>query len=108
MKKLIALFVAGLAFAATAQERPGEIDPNTKIQGGADVRGSGASAGAGAQTESRTEAEKPPFSAPPAVHSPERIDRSDAAKDKPISERKPQERAREDASQGETAKKPQQ
>jgi hypothetical protein len=64
--------------SALAAETPREIDPNTKIQGGADVSGSGSSAGASEQRKN-TDEEKPR-----------------AEKDKPISERKPQERGREE------------
>ena len=95
MKRILTLLVAGLAFAATAQERPAEIDPNTKIQGGA-------------HTEERTEAEKPPLSSPQTVRTPEKRDSGDADKDKAISERKPQEREREEASRGESKSAPQQ
>jgi hypothetical protein len=94
MRWLLPLLFAGSALAA---ESPREIDPNTKIEGGA-------------QTENRHEAEKPPLSAPQTVHTPEKRDRdrSDVEKDKAISERKPQERSREDASRGETRSAPQQ
>jgi hypothetical protein len=86
------LFFVGSALAA---EPSREIDPNTKIQGGAD-------------TEERTEAEKRPLSEPRTTRIPEKRDNSDAEKDKAISERKPQEREREDASRGETRNAPQQ
>ena len=94
MRWLLPLLFVGSALAA---ESPREIDPNTRIEGGA-------------QTENRNEAEKPPLSAPPTVPAPEKrdSDRSDADKDKAISERKPQEREREDASRGETRNAPQQ
>ncbi len=87
------LLLVGPALAA---EPSREIDPNTKIQGGAD-------------TEERTEAEKPPLSAPRNARTPEKRESSDSAeKDKTISERKPQEREREGASRGETRSAPQQ
>ena len=86
----IALLVSMLAHAALAQERPpADIDPNTKTQGGADVRGSGANAGEKAEPEkARVEEERR------------------EAKDKPVAERKPREQPREteEAAKGETAK----
>jgi hypothetical protein len=105
MRWLLPLLFAGSALAA---ESPREIDPNTKIQGGADVRGSSSSAGAGEQTQERSDAEKPPLSSPHGVHTPEKRDSGDAEKDKTISERKPQEREREEASRGESKSAPQQ
>lgn len=80
--------LAVLAPWAAAQERPVEIDPNTKTQGGADVRGSGADAGENkASNKARAEEE-----------------RRDA-KDKPLAERKPrEERESEEAAKGATAK----
>jgi hypothetical protein len=68
-----------------AAESPREIDPNTRIQGGADVRESGAKAGAGMRAEDQTEKPKPVLAEP---------EKSETDKDKPISERKPQERDR--------------
>lgn len=109
MKRVLALFAAGLSFAVFSAERAVEIDPNTKIQGGADVRGSGANAGAGAQTDNQIETDKPRDE----VRTEPRIeeqrgsvagpDKSGPEKDKPLSERKPQEREREDAAKGDTA-----
>jgi hypothetical protein len=81
---LIALSTWGLA---AAQQRPVEIDPNTKIQGGADLPGSGASAGAGARSDSRPEAEPMPAERRRDVAQPEK----ERQEDKPISERKPYE-----------------
>ena len=75
---------------AIAQDRRVDIDPNTRIQGGADVRGSGANAGASADAQSDKNEKV------------ERPEKSEPEKDKPISERKPQERAPEDASRGGT------
>ena len=89
MWSLIGLALLALAFPAAAQERPvrpAEIDPNTKIQGGA-------------SSEKKSEAE-------PRVGQREdaaRPEKTDPKEDKPISERKPQEREREDAAKGDTA-----
>lgn len=92
MKAIAGFICLGLVLPAVAQERRPEIDPNTKIEGGADVRGSGANAGAGrpeSRIENNTRIE-------PDKKAPER--------DKPISERKPQERERDDEpAKGETA-----
>jgi hypothetical protein len=83
-----------LAPLAAAQEKPGEmIDPNTKTQGGADPRGSGANAGA--RGEDKLERDNP------------RIDKETAEKDKPVAERKPREQERdteEAAAKGGTVK----
>jgi hypothetical protein len=88
MKALAGLLFLGLAIPAVAQDRRVEVDPNTKIEGGADVRGSGANAGAGAQPDTRSESRTGDVAGP---------ERPDPEKDKPISERKPQERQREEA-----------
>jgi hypothetical protein len=98
---LLSLLSSGLLLMGAGTESPLDIDPNTKIQGGADVRGSGANAGADAQSEKKPtlENEKRDEIARPDARSDE--------KDKPISERKPRERESEDASRGET-KLPQQ
>jgi hypothetical protein len=93
------------------------LPPNTRIQGGADVRGSGANAGAGAQTDNRIETDKSAVGEPSEargepsgrVRADERgnvagPDKSGPEKEKPISERKPQERELEDAAKGGTAK----
>ena len=84
MRAIIAVmccFGFAVAVPAFAQEggakvNPIDVDPNTKIEGGADVRGSGAAAGAGAGSDKKVEI-------PP--------DKRELEKDKPISERKPQE-----------------
>ena len=76
------LTLAGLALAAPREEARVEVDPNTKIEGGADVHGSGAAA-AGTTTPADEKEQKNP--AKPEEREPE--------KDKPTSERKPQERA---------------
>ncbi len=86
---------------AFAQERPVEVDPNTKIQGGADVPASAGTAGAGARTDNRMESE-PRVEQRGEVAGP---DRARVEKEKPISARKPEEpRPEDDAAKGETAK----
>ena len=55
MRRLALLLL--IAPMAWAQERPLEVDANTKIQGGADVPASAGSAGAGARTDNRMESE---------------------------------------------------
>ena len=84
-----AVLAAALAAPAAAQQTPTEIDPNTKTQGGADVRGSGANAGEKVDPE-KARAEE------------ERRD----TKDKPMAERKPREEPREteEAAKGSSAK----
>lgn len=94
--------------SAFAQDKPREIDPNTKIQGGADVPGSGANAGAGARTDNRMEPDArverrdgPRLEERGNVAGPER---ERAEKDRPLSARKPSEpRPEDDATGGETA-----
>jgi hypothetical protein len=82
------------AFPVMGQQRPPDIDPNTKIEGGADVRGSGANAGVEKKEALETRSEHA---------EPEKAERE---KDKPISARKPQEeRERESAAKGESAPK---
>ena len=93
MKALAGLLFLGLVIPALAQDRRIEVDPNTKIEGGADVRGSGANAGAGAQPDSKNESKTGNVAAP---------DRPDPEKDKPVSARKPLEREREEAARGES------
>ncbi|HEX5768958.1 MAG TPA: hypothetical protein VFX94_12040 [Burkholderiales bacterium] len=89
MQKLLALALALSLQPAMATAPPVEIDPNTRIQGGADPRGSGAAAGAGTPRDSKMDSD--PRIEPPGHNAP-RPDRADTDKDKPISERKPQER----------------
>ena len=105
MRALLAL-LSFFAFPAVAQQQPAEIDPNTKIQGGADIRGSGANAGTG----NRLETEPRRGEAPGTIARPEPLEPKE---EKPISARKPQEQERErqrerenagDAAKGETAK----
>ena len=92
MRAVVGLICVGAVLTALAQEqeRRLEIDPNTKIEGGADVRGSGANAGASARPDNKTEGKAP-------VEEHKQIE-----KDKPISERKPQEREPEPATKGVT------
>lgn len=90
-----------IASMAWAQERPQEVDPNTKIQGGADVQGSAGTAGAGARTDNRMESE-PRVEQRGEVAGP---DRARIDQEKPISARKPEEpRPEDDVAKGETAK----
>lgn len=79
------LLCTGLVLNAGAQERPPDVDPNTKIEGGADLRGSGAEAGASAVPHDKNDKN---------MTQPEK---RDPEKDKPISERRPQERERQEA-----------
>jgi hypothetical protein len=88
-----AMTLAALCFAfamnAMAQhllEPRVEVDPYTKIEGGADLRGSGGSAGATTQQPDR---ENDRSAARPEKREPE--------EDKPVSERKPADRAPEEA-----------
>jgi hypothetical protein len=88
MRAALSIIVSLLSSAAFAAQPPLEIDPNTRIQGGADVSGSGAAAGAGMRdhkmdTGSRVE---------PPGNSVEHPDKSESNKDHPFSERKPTER----------------
>jgi hypothetical protein len=101
MRAILAFVLLTCASVAPAQQRPPEIDPNTKIEGGADLRSSGANAGGGASTDDRLKTEK----ARSPTHDKSRIDErgnvagpeSDAEKDKPISERKPKQEEHERA-----------
>ena len=82
---------------ALAQQRPAEIDPNTKIEGGADAPGSGA----GIRPDRKLDPAEPQRE--PAVQT----DKIDPKEDKPISARRPQDVNRgreEEAAKGETAK----
>ena len=100
MKRVILFGLAFAAVAVLAEERPVEIDQNTKIHGGADVRGSGANAGAGARSDNKPEGE-PRSSEDPRrdVAQPDKVERRE---DKPISERKPSEPEPQPASRGDT------
>ena len=117
MRRFFAFVLGAFPFTALPAEHPVDIDPNTRTQGGADVRGSGANAGAGAQTDNRIETDKSAVGAPSEARGETRgesaidergnvagPDRSGPEKEKPISERKPQERDREDAAKGETTR----
>jgi hypothetical protein len=83
---ILLLIWTSSVLAQERSARPIEIDPNTKIEGGADVRGSGASAGAGTRSEEKTDADKP------RMQQREDPEQNRPEKDKPTSERKPQER----------------
>lgn len=91
--------------ALSAAEAPIDVDANTKTEGGADLRGSGANAGGGARSDGRTEndgtrlerAEPPRPAERGDVATP---DAAAAQKEKPISARKPREPELEDASKG--------
>jgi hypothetical protein len=88
MRAILFLFVMTLGGMAGAQQRPAaEIDPNTKIQGGADLPGSGAAAGAGTRSDNKPDAEPRPAERRRDVAQPEK----ERPEDKPISERKPYE-----------------
>jgi hypothetical protein len=78
-----------LCSAVLAAPPPLEIDPNTRIQGGADQRGSGAAAGAGMRRDNKMDSE-PRLEAP--GNNAQRPDKVDPDRDKPFSERKPGER----------------
>ena len=100
--RLVLGIVLLAATAAFAQQRPAEIDPNTKIEGGADPRGSGARAGA--QPRANPETDARPQGREVGVE-PQKIDPKE---DRPISARKPQDVDREraeDAAKGETSKR---
>ena len=77
---ILTLFSSG----ALAAQPPLEIDPNTKIQGGADPSGSGAAAGAGMRRDNKMDTE-------PRGNNVPRPDKTEADKDKPFAERKPRE-----------------
>lgn len=106
MSLVLALILGAVLSITLAAERALEIDPNTKTQGGADVSGSGANAGAGAKTDNKIETDKSAVGTPSETRGEVRGDKSADEKEKPVSERKPQERELEDAAKGET--KPQQ
>jgi hypothetical protein len=95
-----------LAFSLTvlAQPRPIEIDPNTKIEGGADVRESGGNAGAGAHSDNKPQAGERTESEPRLDERGDvaRPEKTDPLKDKPVSEREPQQRDREEGARGGT------
>jgi len=84
MRILLSIIVSLLSSGALAAEPPLEIDPNTRIQGGADPRGSGAAAGAGMRRDNKMDTE-------PRGNNVPRPDKSEIDKDKPFAERKPRE-----------------
>jgi hypothetical protein len=86
MRTILGLLCLGFALPVVAQERPPDIDPNTKIQGGADVRGSSAAAGADTGARPDTPSDDKKESGRP--------DKSASEKDRPISERKPEDEAK--------------
>jgi hypothetical protein len=92
-----------LALPAFADERPVEIDQNTKTQGGADLRGSGANAGAGARSDNKTESE-PRIEERRDVAQPDKVEHKE---DRPISERKPSEAFPQPETSGKGATAPQ-
>ena len=97
---LILALVCLLVPSAFAQDKPAEMDPNTKIQGGADVPGSGANAGAGARSDERRDG--PRLEERGNVAGP---DRDRVEKDRPLSARKPEQaRPEDDAPRGETSR----
>jgi hypothetical protein len=82
---------------ALGQQRPTEIDPNTKIEGGADAPGSGAGIGPDRKLDPAEPEREPTV----------RTEKIDPKEDKPISARRPQDVNREreeEAAKGETAK----
>ena len=90
MRALIFVFAMILSEMAGGQQRPVEIDPNTKIQGGADLPGSSAAAGAGSRSDSK------PTAGPRANDDDRRRDVAEPEKgtrpeDKPFTARKPSE-----------------
>jgi hypothetical protein len=100
MRRAFAFGLALAAFAVLAEERPVEIDQNTKIQGGADVRGSGAHAGAGARSDNKVEGEqRGREDARRGVAEPTKAERLE---DRPISERRPREPEPQSPARGET------
>jgi hypothetical protein len=87
MRFALVTLVFGCCGAFAAQP-PLEVDPNTKIHGGADPRGSGAAAGAGMRRDNKMDTE--PRVDPPGNNVP-RPDKTEADKDKPFAERKPRD-----------------
>lgn len=89
MQTVLTLALTFFVHAAFAAAPPLEIDPNTRIQGGADPRSSGAAAGAGTSRDHKMDTG--PRVEPPG-NNVERPDKGESNKDQPISERKPTER----------------
>lgn len=110
MRRAIFLLLTALPLALPstlcAAEAPIDVDPNTKTEGGADLRGSGANAGSGARSDDRigdgTRLEHRELPRPAERGDVAGPDAAAAEKDKPISARKPHERELEDASKGVT------
>jgi hypothetical protein len=92
--RLLLLLGIPLLLAAEPPKSPADIDPNTKIEGGVDIRSSGANAGNENEVRDKMEMEKRGEVTHPVP--------SEEKKDKPTSERKPRERESEEASRGET------
>ena len=76
------LFLVLLPLSALAAEKPIDVDPNTKIQGGADLRGDSANAGASAPTTAEAKKEDAEI---------QKNQKDKDKPDKPISERRPRE-----------------
>ena len=93
MRFVLSIIVTLLSSGAQGAQPPLEIDPNTRIQGGADPRGSGAAAGAGVRRDNKMDTE--PRDEPPGTNVP-RPDKTEPDRDQPISERKPREDDRQD------------
>jgi hypothetical protein len=89
MRIVLSIVVGLLSWEALAAQPPLEIDPNTKIQGGADQRGSSAAAGAGMRRDGKMDTES---RVGPPGNNAQRPDKIDPDKDRPFSERKPLER----------------
>ena len=101
MRRAFAFGLALAAFAAYADERPVEIDQNTRIQGGADVRGSGAHAGAGARSDNKVEGA--PRAGEDARRDVAEPDKGERLQDRPISERRPREPQPQGPARGDTS-----
>jgi hypothetical protein len=105
MRRAIFLLLTALPLTlpftlCAAEQAPIDVDPNTKTEGGADLRGSGANAGSGARSDDKVE----DGTRMERREAPRPAERDAAAedKDKPISARKPREPELEDASKGVT------
>ena len=99
MRTVLSVIISLLSWGAFSAQPPLEIDPNTRIQGGADVRGSGAAAGAGIRRDDKMD---PAPRVEPPGHNVERPDKSESDGDQPLSERKPtehQDRGKDDPAQ---------
>jgi hypothetical protein len=104
MRATLGFICLALSLTVLAQQRPIEIDPNTRIQGGADVRESGGNAGAGAQSDNKHQAVDRAESEPRIDERGDvaRPQNTDPLRDMPVSEREPQQRGREDGARGGT------